>query len=295
MRYTIASVGELLWDLLPGGRQPGGAPGNYACHAKALGCDAIVVSRVGDDAAGRELLGRLGESGVDCRYITLDPAHPTGASTVEVDRHGVPAFVVHENAAWDFIEFTPELERLARRVDAVYFGTLPQRSEVSRGTVASFVGATRPGTIRVFDANFRHPYFSRSVVESSLRMATVLKLNDDELSVMSEFFGLDGDAPSRLRRLASGFGLHAVALTRGAGGSVVVAGERISIHAGYRARVVDTVGAGDAFAAVLTVGLLDGDDIGRTADHANRVAAFVCERAGATPLVPPEILRGPAD
>jgi fructokinase len=245
---------------------------------------------VGDDPLGHELLERLDALGVGREHIALDPDHATGRSSVEVDAQGVPAFVVHESAAWDFIEFTPQIARVARRADAVCYGTLPQRWPESRRTINLFLSETRPDAIRMFDANLRRPHFSRDVIEASLRVANVLKLNDDELSVLSQIYSLEGEAQLKLRELAERFELHAVALTRGPDGSVVVANGKSVAHDGYPIRVVDTVGAGDAFAAVLIVGLLRGDDIARIARRANRVAAYVCTQPGATPVIPPEIL-----
>ncbi|UCG51784.1 MAG: carbohydrate kinase [Candidatus Latescibacterota bacterium] len=288
--HTVAGFGELLWDILPGGKQMGGAPGNFACHIGALGEEGVVISRVGDDSPGRELLARLDKLGVGHEYVTIDPAHPTGRSTVELDAKGVPSFLVHENVAWDFIEYTPRLADFARNVDAVYFGTLPQRSAVSGETVRLFLKNTRPSALRLFDANLRRPHFSRDVVEVSLETATAAKLNDAELDVLGDYFSLRGEAATQLRRLVDRFELKLAALTRGERGSLLVAGDRTAVHPGCPTRVADTVGAGDAFAATLVVGLLAGLDIDRINEQANRVASFVCSKPGATPALPRELL-----
>ncbi len=286
MTRLVAGIGELLWDILPGGKELGGAPANFAWHVHALGMTGLVVSCVGDDDEGREIVARLDALGCRHDLVSVDPLHPTGRSTVSLDDSGVPSFRVHENVAWDFIPFTPLLSRIAEKVDAVNFGTLGQRCPVSRETTRSFLARTRPDAIRLFDLNLRPPHYTREVIEASLALATVLKLNTGELSVLSRMFGWPDDEFERLRRLADTFGLGLIALTRGERGSVLYASGRVSVHEGFRTRVVDTVGAGDAFAAALVVGMLRGSDIDVINDHANRVASYVCSKRGATPELP---------
>lgn len=290
MTRIVAGIGELLWDILPDGKELGGAPANFAWHARALGMTGVVVSSVGNDKEGREILDRLDHLGLRRDLVSVDSSHPTGRSTVTLDRAGVPSFHVHENVAWDFIPFTAGSALTASNVDAVNFGTLGQRFAVSRKTTRTFLARTRPEAIRLFDLNLRPPHYTREVIETSLGLATVLKLNDGELSVLSGMFGWAGDERDQLRRLADTFALRTIVLTRGDKGSILVAGEHHSVHAGFRVRVVDTVGAGDAFAAAVVVGLLHGRDIDAINEHANRVAAFVCTRPGATPELPDEIV-----
>jgi fructokinase len=282
MTRLVAGIGELLWDMLPGGKELGGAPGNFAWHVRMLGMTGVVISCVGDDDEGREIIERLDHLGLRRDLVGVDSLHPTGRSTVSLDRTGVPSFHVHENVAWDFIPFTPESARLAAEVDAVNFGTLGQRCPVSRETTRSFLSLTRPDAIRLFDLNMRPPHYTREVIETSLAVATVLKLSDGELSVLSRMFGWPGNERELLGRLAETFGLDVIALTRGAKG-------RVSVHEGFRVRVVDTVGAGDAFAAAVVVGMLRERDIDAINDHANRVAAYVCSKPGATPELPDEL------
>ena len=292
MKRLVAGIGELVWDVLPAGREIGGAPGNFVWHVHALGMTGLVVSCVGDDGEGREILERLGALGLRRDHVSVDLAHPTGRSTVSLDPSGVPSFHVHQNVAWDFIPFSPALERVAREIDAVDFGTLGQRSPVSRETTLSFVALTRRDAIRLFDLNLRPPHYTREIIEKSLAAATVLKLNDSELRVVSRMFSYSGDEPARLAELAAQFELGLVALTRGEKGSVLYSGGRWSIHPGYETRVVDTVGAGDAFAAALVVGMLEGLDLDRINERANRVASYVCSRPGATPELPGDLQDG---
>ena len=290
MTHRVTGIGELLWDMLPGGKELGGAPGNFAWHVRSLGMNSVVISSVGDDADGREILDRLDRLGLRHDLVGVDPLHPTGRSTVSLDRSGVPSFHVHENVAWDCIPFTLALARVAEETDAVNFGTLGQRSPVSRETTRSFLSRTRPDTIRLFDLNLRPPHYTREVIETSLALATVLKLNDGELSVVSRMFGWSGDEREFLRRSAGEFELSLIALTRGEKGSILYAGGRMSVHNGFPSRVVDTVGAGDAFAAALVVGMLRGRDLDAINEHANRVASYVCSKPGATPELPGELV-----
>jgi len=291
VKHIVAGIGELLWDELPGGRALGGAPGNFAWHAHALGLTGVVISRVGDDEDGREILERLGDLGLRRDLVEKDPAHPTGLSTVSVDSAGVPSFHVHENAAWDFISPGPELYRAAPLVDAVNFGTLGQRCPVSRQTTREFLARTRPEAIRLFDLNLRPPHYTPEVIAESLALASVVKLNDHELSVVSDMFGFCGDGRERVRRMAGEFGLDLVALTLGEKGSVLYSRGSWSVHTGVATPVIDTVGAGDAFAASLVAGMIAGFDLDRINDRANRVASFVCSRPGATPELPAGIRR----
>jgi fructokinase len=286
----VAGIGELLWDLLPGGKELGGAPANFAWHARALGMTGVVVSCVGDDDEGRQIIDRLDHLDLRRDFVSVDRSHPTGRSTVSLDGAGVPSFHVHEDVAWDFIPHTPGLDRLAGEVDAVNFGTLGQRRPLSRDTTQSFLSRTRPDAVRLFDLNLRAPHYTNEVIEKSLALATVLKLNDQEFATLSRMFGWRGDPGERLRRLADSFELGLIALTRGELGSILYAGGRESVHAGFRVQVVDTVGAGDAFAAAVVVGLLRGRDIDAINEHANRVAAFVCSKRGATPELPDELV-----
>jgi fructokinase len=211
---------------------------------------------------------------------------------VSVDSDGVPVFKVHEDAAWDHIRMSPELERLAPAVDAVFFGTLGQRCDVSRESTRAFLGLLRPEAIKLFDLNLRAPWFSDDLIAHGLDIATVVKLSDDELESVSRIAGLDGPVEERVFALVRRFDLRAAALTRGPQGSVVCVDGDVSVCPAVPVEVVDTVGAGDAFAAAFVVGLLEGWDIGRLNARANRVAAFVCSQPGATPNLPPDVIDG---
>ncbi len=258
MKYRIASIGELLWDIFPGGAEIGGAPGNFAYHVNALGGEGIVVSAVGEDEAGKRILDRFCATSLDTQYITRDAAHPTGTVSVAVDKEGKPSYTIHENVAWDFLPRTPRLARLASRIDALCFGSLGQRAAVSRDTIQWFVEKARARALRVFDMNLRQPFGSWEAIDFSLRAADVLKLNEEELKLLAEFLALDGDEPALVRKIADRYGIQHVACTRGSHGSLLFSGGEISGHPGYVTAVSDTVGAGDAFTAALVMGLLMG-------------------------------------
>lgn len=293
-RPLVVGIGEVLWDMLPGGKQLGGAPANFAYHAAALGAHGLVVSRVGDDEPGREIRSRLDALGIDSRFVSGDGDHPTGFVAVHVDALGIPEYVIHERVAWDFLSADDALLDLASRADAVCFGTLAQRSSDSRDTIRAFLRATRVECLRVFDINLRQSYYDRDTIHHSLLLSDVLKLNEDEADTVAARLDLISDdyadAASIVPPLFAKYPLRIIALTRGAAGSLLCSSDgRWSDHRGVTPdRIADTVGAGDAFTAALVTGLLEGVELGRINDVANRLAAYVCTQPGATPAVPAE-------
>lgn len=288
--FEVVGLGEILWDMLPTGRKLGGAPANFAYHAGSLGLKSSVVSCVGDDELGREIVARLTGFGLGIGCLAVSSRAPTGTVDVELDPQGQPTFIIHENVAWDAIPWVPELGELAARIDAVCFGSLCQRSATSRTTVRRFLAATRAECLRVFDINLRQSYHTEDVVRRSLEAADVLKLNDDELPVVARLLDLRGDEDALLAGLTQTFGLRAVALTKGACGSVLRTVAERSEHPGIVVDVVDTVGAGDAFTAAMILGLLQERGLAATNAMANRLGAAVCTGEGATPALPPTVL-----
>lgn len=292
MKYKVVGIGEILWDLLPGGRQLGGAPANFVYHACALGAEGRMVSRVGNDADGRAVIDRLEQLGISIECIEIDQQAPTGTVSVGVVADGQPQFTIHENVAWDRILGEDKAQRAVAGADAVCFGTLAQRSAISRETIGRLLGMTRADSLRILDVNLRQHFYSRDVIEQSLRRANVLKVNDTELPRLAEMFGAGGGARAEISQLAVRFELGAVAYTRGANGSVLFANGRWSEHPGVPVSVVDTVGSGDAFTAAMTLGLLARWDLDMINQRANEVAAYVASWAGGTPELPTE-LRSP--
>ena len=295
MSFRIVGIGEVLWDLLPGGRQLGGAPANFTYHATALGADTRLVSRVGRDALGRETLERLTQLGVSTECVEVDEQIPTGSVGVTVNADGQPQYEIFENVAWDAIRGEAAAQRAVAGADAVCFGSLAQRNAVSRASIQALVSAAPATALRIFDINLRQHYHSREVIEQSLALANVLKVNDAELPRLAEWLALTGDVRAQIQQLASRFSLRAVALTRGGDGSLLFADGRWSEHPGVATTIVDTIGAGDSFTAAMTLGVLKGWDLDRINDHANRLAAFVCSQAGATPSLPESFRRWFAD
>ena len=288
---TFVGLGELIWDVLPGGRSLGGAPSNFAHHARLLGNRSVVASRVGDDGLGREALGKLGRAGVVADYVQLDPGHPTGTVGVEIDGRGEAHFTVNLDSAWDYIELSQQWADLAREADAVCFGTLGQRHPRARATILHFLTLTRPQSLRLFDINLRHSFFTAEMLAASLELASVVKFNSDELSAAAGMLGLRGAGEEELsRRFIEVYGLDLVAITRGAKGSLLVAESQSVEHSGYNVRVVDTVGCGDAFAAALAHCLLGELTLGAAGEAANRMGAWVATRAGATPEAAPGVI-----
>ncbi|MDD5093547.1 MAG: carbohydrate kinase [Dehalococcoidia bacterium] len=289
MKPLIIGIGELLWDMLPQGKQLGGAPANFAYHAQELGGKSMVVSCVGADDDGRQILHRFDTLSLNYNFISIDTDHPTGVIDIKIDTQGKPTYTIHENVAWDFIPQTPRSVELAEKADCICFGTLAQRSEVSQSTIQAFLKQASKAPVRVFDINLRQSFFSREVIEASLVLSNILKLNDEEMAIIAPMFSLQGSEPALLAELARRYHLRLIALTRGKNGSVLYSNGRTSIHPGYRVEVADTVGAGDAFTAALAIGILEEHDMDAINDHANRVAAYVCSQPGATPRLPAEL------
>jgi fructokinase len=280
----VVGLGEVLWDLLPGGRQLGGAPGNFAFHCQQLGHPAAVVSRVGADELGRDLRAAVRALGLSDAWLQQDADHATGTVRVELDERGVPAFTITPDVAYDYLAWDAGLEALFGQARAACFGTLAQRHTVARATIRRAVAAAR-GALVVYDVNLRQDFYSPEVIEASLAASRWVKLNEDELGVLRQLFGLAGrtDAES-LEELRRRYDLQLAALTRGERGCLVRSGREAVDLPGMPVRVVDTVGAGDAFTAGLVAATLEGRPLAEAADRANRLAARVAASAGGTPL-----------
>jgi fructokinase len=297
MNSNVIGVGEVLWDLLLTGPQLGGAPANFAYHAHALGAQAQDITRVGKDDYGREIIRRFHEMGLPETGVQIDDTVPTGTAKVALSGGGLAHFTIQENVAWDSMAVTDEAVAVARRADAICFGSLAQRCEASRNTIQYLVAATPPDALRVFDINMRQQFYSRDVVEKSFRLANVLKLNDDELPRLADMFRLTGSTEDQIGQLAQTFSLRLVSLTRGPNGSLLYQKDngdnevRWSDCPSRPVKVVDTVGAGDSFTAAMVLGLLRKVDLDEINTIANEVARYVCSQPGATPALPAEFAR----
>ncbi len=280
MKKGILCIGEVLWDALPAGLFLGGAPFNVACHLHALGEDVALVSRVGDDVLGREALRRLEERGMSTDLVQVDSSLQTGFVKVALDGNGTPAYEIVEPVAWDALARTDALTARAAQAAAIVFGSLAQREAATRQTVRALCETE---ALKVFDMNLRPPFINRSIVEASLSMADVVKLNEDELRQMSAWFDLPDAPEAALTTVSSRFNCRVACLTRGSRGGILLRDERCTEHAGYQVKVQDTIGAGDAFLAALLVGLLSGYSDGDLLEVANRLGAYVATVSGGAP------------
>lgn len=288
--FTIAGIGELLWDVLEDSEELGGAPINFAYHAGALGAKALAISTVGDDLRGKNALAELQRRGVCCDHITVLRDRVTGYVEAKIDAAGVASYQFPDNVAWDAMYLAEETLALAPHLDAVCFGSLAQRSATSRRAIREFLQLTGSTALKVFDLNLRQQFHTPEIIRGSMAIADVLKLNDDELRLIAEMEKLRGDSGAILQALAESYDLRLAVLTRGDAGSLLVSQSQISDHKGFSTTIVDTIGAGDSFTAATVLGLLGGMDLDAINDHANRVAAYVCSQKGAMPP-PPESLR----
>jgi len=292
MPALIVGIGELLWDVYPDGRKvAGGAPFNFAYHCHNLGHRAVMVSSVGDDL-GRQLRERVRELGLSDEFIQTDPHHPTGMVRVTVDAGGQPSYEIVESVAWDHIAWTPELESLAARCDAVCFGTLAQRHAVSGTTIPAVPRPRGSGVgnyaLRVFDINLRQHFYAIDSLTWSLWRSHTVKVNTRELRTVAELLGLAGDSEAELVRGLFRFSAaetRVVIVTDGEDGCRIYP-ERGDVvrEPGVPANVADTVGAGDTFTAAMVCLTLEGKPPAECARFAVRYAAQVCEHAGGTPL-----------
>ncbi|MFA5815021.1 MAG: carbohydrate kinase [Bacteroidales bacterium] len=278
----VAGIGELLWDMLPTGKQLGGAPCNFAFHAMQAGCESYVISAIGQDELGAELIRTVNHLGLSVQYIQKN-SFPTSTVTIKLDDQGHPDYTIHEQVAWDHIHWNAQIMELAGELDAVCFGSLAQRNSVSEHSIVSLVSATKSGCLKVFDINLRQQYYTKETIIQSIILSDVLKLNDDELPVVAGYSRLSGDIRSQLNQLLEKLKLKYIVYTMGSKGSIIEGADEYSFIEAPRVRVADTVGAGDAFTAVFIAGILKGFPLSEVHQKATEIAAFVCTKKGATP------------
>ena len=287
MNNLVVGMGEALWDVLPEGKKLGGAPANFAYHVSQLGLDSCVVSAVGDDKLGHELMDNLNGRGMQC--LIEQVPYPTGTVQVELDEAGIPCYDIKENVAWDNIPFTPRLEALALRTQAVCFGSLAQRSIVSRETINRFLDLMPDGDgqLKIFDVNLRQSFYTKDVLCASMRKCNILKINDEELVTVSRMFGYPGiDLQDKCWLLLGKYNLRMLILTCGVNGSYVFTPGEFSFVETPRVQVADTVGAGDSFTAAFVASILKGKTVAEAHRRAVAVSAYVCTQNGAMPLLP---------
>ena len=284
----IVGLGEALWDCLPEGRKIGGAPANFAYHASQFGYEAHAVSAVGNDALGDETIEALKANGLKLCMPRVD--FPTGQVLVSLDEDGVASYDIKEGSAWDNIPFTPEMEQLAGRCSAVCFGSLAQRNEVSRNAIYRFLNATPKGCMRIFDINLRQNFYSKEVIQESLRRCNVMKINDEELVIIGRMFGYPGlDIENKCWLILGKYNLDMLVLTCGVNGSYVFSKGAMSFLETPKVEVADTVGAGDSFTGAFVASILSGKTIPESHRIGVIVSAYVCTQNGAMPAIPEEL------
>ena len=287
----IIGIGEALWDCLPEGRKIGGAPANFAYHAGQFGFKSLAISAVGDDLLGREIKERFDQIGLDYRLETVP--YPTGAVLVTLDEKGIPCYEIKENVAWDNIPYSSELEELAKNCKAVCFGSLAQRNEVSRETINRFLDAMPDSddSYKIFDINLRQYFYCKEIVGNSFAKCNVLKINDEELAVLSEMFGCQGLSQEDVcKKLLNDYGFRMLILTCGTDGSYVFSADEVSFQNTPKVEVADTVGAGDSFTGSFIASILRGKSIPEAHKRAVEVSAYVCTQKGAMPVLPESMI-----
>ena len=290
MGKKVVGIGEILWDVFPEGKVLGGAPANFAYHATQLGLEGYAISAIGKDDLGEEVLEVL--KGKPLQYMLEETNYPTGTVKVTLNGNGIPEYEICENVAWDNIPLTAGMKELAKQADAVCFGSLAQRHQVSRSTIQAFVGLVDTNALKIFDINLRQSFFNKAIIVDSLQMANVLKINEEELVRVAELLDIT-DVGERLvcQRLMDNYDLKIVVLTRGENGSFVFSEKESSFLDTPKVKVADTVGAGDSFTGAFVAGLLNGDDIAKAHKRAVEVSAYVCTQKGAMPLLPSALLK----
>uniref|UniRef100_UPI004038ACDF carbohydrate kinase family protein n=1 Tax=Phocaeicola coprocola TaxID=310298 RepID=UPI004038ACDF len=282
----VVGMGEALWDVLPEGKKIGGAPANFAYHVSQFGLNSRVVSAVGDDKLGMEILDNFREKKLNA-MVEIVP-YPTGTVQVELDAEGVPCYDIKEGVAWDNIPYTSALEDLAKHTKAVCFGSLAQRSVVSRDTINRFIDAMpAEDTLKIFDINLRQGFYTKEILCNSFSKCNILKINDEELVTVSRMFGYPGiDLQDKCWILLAKYNLKMLILTCGVNGSYVFTPGNVSFVETPRVEVADTVGAGDSFTAAFVSSILSGLSIGEAHKLAVETSAYVCTQNGAMPVLP---------
>ena len=287
MDSYVVGIGEALWDMLPAGKQLGGAPSNFAFHVTQLGLQAKVVTALGCDTLGDEIADFFQSKDIDSLVARV--AYPTGTVQVELDEAGVPSYEIKTEVAWDYIPYDSAMEELARSTQVVCFGSLAQRSTISRNTIYRFLEAMpkTEGVLKVFDINLRQQFYTKEIIQESLKRCNILKINDEELVTVSKLFDIKYvSVVEQCRELLQKYELKMVILTCGENGSYIVAENQTSYRETPKVEVVDTVGAGDAFTAAFIAGILKGKTVTDAHSLAVNVSAYICTQQGAMPEIP---------
>lgn len=285
----IVGFGEALWDVFPEGRKIGGAPANFAYHVAQWGLDSCAVSAIGNDELGDDIVRKFDENGLNYRLERV--GFPTGTVQVTLDENKVPSYNIMEGVAWDNIPMTPELEALARDCRAVCFGSLAQRSAVSRATINAFIDMMPEDSLKIFDINLRQHYYTEEIICDSMKKADILKINDEEILVVAQLLDVTEKSEREICKvLLDKFDLRMVILTCGDRGSYVLTRDESSWVDTPKVSVVSTVGAGDSFTGTFIASILLGKTLRQAHEAAVKVSAYVCTCQGAMPAIPKDLL-----
>ncbi|MCH4154707.1 MAG: carbohydrate kinase [Muribaculaceae bacterium] len=285
----VVGLGEVLWDVFSGGKKLGGAPANFAFHASQLGCDAYVVSAVGDDDLGKQIVDELDKKGL--HHVTPTVHFPTSEVQVRLTDACSATYEFTDNSSWDNIPFTADMEEIARNTAAVCWGTLAQRSERSSATIAKFLDLVPDDALKIFDVNIRSNFYSQDLLDDSLKRCNVLKTNEEEIMILWNLVDMHSDRVWDISRaLLKKYNLRQVLATWGDEGSYVFLPDNVTSYFDRKhVEVIDTVGAGDSFTAAYVAATIAGKSVAAAHEFARKVSAFVCTQRGAMPLLPEEL------
>ena len=292
MNIVIIGLGKALWDMLPEGKKIGGAPANFAYHVSQFGFEGYAVSAIGNDPLGDEIIQTFDK--FNLRYSLPRVNYPTGTVQVTLDEQGVPCYDIKRDVAWDNIPFNDQLRDLALKTQAVCFGSLAQRNDVSHKTISCFLDTIpeNEGQLKIFDINLRQNFYTKEIIEESLQRCNVLKINDEELVIVSRLFEYPGiDLQDKCRSLLEKYNLKMLILTCGINGSYVFTSDEYSFLTTPKVEVADTVGAGDSFTAAFCASILKGKSMTEAHKLAVEVSAYVCTQHGAMPKLPESLLK----
>ena len=284
MTDIVVGLGEILWDIFPERKVLGGAPANFAYHVSQFGFNGYAVSAIGDDLLGKEILENLEQKGLN--YLIDKTAYPTGTVQVTLEKEGIPHYKILENVAWDNIPFTERTENLAKNTRTACFGSLAQRNDVSRTTIRKYLEAMPKDSLKIFDINLRQNFYNKELIHESLKLANMLKINDEEILVVADLYGWSGEEQDICKRLLNEYKLDIIILTKGTEGSFVFTPRQTSSLPTPKVHVADTVGAGDSFTAAFVAAYMHGERIEDAHRLAVEVSAYVCQQHGAMPKLP---------
>ncbi|MEO6948621.1 MAG: carbohydrate kinase [Ginsengibacter sp.] len=280
---VVVGFGEVLWDILGKDRLLGGAPANFGYHCKQLGADAKIVSSIGNDELGNEIMEHFVQKRLSTEYLQRAQAHQTGTVTVEVNERGVPSYIIHQPVAWDYIEWNETLQSLSATIDAICFGSLSQRNPVTKNTLQKMLLSVSKQCLKVFDINLREPFYTKQILLDSLEMANVVKMNVEEALVVGEMFKWGNDLQKIVQEFFKIFNFELIAITFGEEGSKLFTPDQESFMKVNAVKISDTIGAGDSFTAAVIIGWLNQMPLAQIHELATNLSAYICTKPGAMP------------